>query len=221
MQRSKKILAILAVFVLATSSLFAANSGLRTTTKNLIVGEVSGDELVYDIDIEWGNLEFDFSNKKGELEYGEYRWDTSSGHTIKVTNRSTIGVKAVATFKSVIDGVTCDITSQDTSESYTLLTEEPSDFSTSYFTYYSKEPDRNLFNKLDIGRGNVPFEENKYYKQTNSEVLSESSDLIKGVVVDNGTTTINEKMFYLALKGGSVSDVTPGAVIGTITVALS
>ena len=218
MKRTLKVLScLLMVTVLSVPSLFAA--GLGTTSNIVKVGSVDNDDIIYDVDIEWGNLVYDFVKKDDGHGNEYYGWEVNeaSGDTIHITNKSNVIVNANIEFNSSIPNVYGYMDSErscKSSNAYFLLDEEPEDFNTT--DYYEMNSDGD-FVKID---NTTTFEANKYYSR-GFGMGPYTDNNIPAKTNSDGTVEIYTYSYVLKLEGGSLSDVRPGATIGTVTLTLS
>ncbi len=220
MKRSiKLVVCMLLVATIALPSVFA--TGLGTSSSIVKVGIVDDTDVNYDIDIEWGSLVYDFV--KVEDEHGDeyYDWEPESemADYITITNKSNVIVKADVNFTSAIPTV---IGFMDDSRSglwggeYKLLSEEPEDFSTG--TYFELNENGML---VEISENTV-FEADKYYEwYAAGGAPYPSSGEIPAMYAYDDILSITGITYVLKLEGGSLSNVRPGATIGTVTVTLS
>lgn len=214
MKRSiKLVVCMLLVATIALPSVFA--TGLGTSSSLVKVGTVDTTDVNYNVDIEWGSLVYNFvKSENGEY----YVWEPEEewiSDRVTITNNSNIIVNAKVEFTSAIANVVGMTEMSLAGTLYSLLTEEPEDFATG--DYYKLNDDGG-FVKID---GNETFEEDKYYEWQGGGAGPSLDGNIPAASEFEGMPQRMSLECDLTLEGGSLSDVRPGATIGTLTVTLS
>lgn len=213
MKRSiKLVVCMLLVATIALPSVFA--TGLGTSSSIVKVGTVDTTDVNYNVHVEWGSLVYNFvKSENGEYYVWEPEYELANRVTI--TNNSNIIVNAKIEFTSSIPSVIGMKETNLAASSYELLNEEPEDFSTG--DYY-KIDEHGGFVKLGIPE---TFEVDKYYSKQGAGAGPALDGNIPAVTEVDGMTSVSVLECDLILEGGSLSDVRPGATIGTVTVTLS
>lgn len=215
MKKISKICVVLMAAVLVLPSVFA--TGLGTSSKLVKVGAVDTTGVVYDVDVKWGNMIFDYVKADNSEEY-IWKTDSVADRAVTVTNQSNVAVNAEFTFASSITGV---VGMMDTEQSgmgcivYSELETQPEDWSTG--EYYEKQDESYSF--VEKSQATL-FEANKYYDVTGAGGGPFQNQL-PGVVEDQNGISVCEASWVLELCGGSLSDIRPGATVGTLTITLS
>lgn len=213
-----KIVSVFMIVMLCLPCVFATDLG--TTSKIVKVGTVDTTDVVYDVDIEWGSLVYDFV-KTEEAGQATYKWQAADIEDTRVviTNKSKALVNVDVLFSSNISGVSGymnDTYSGMSACVYSLLQEEPSNWDTE--TFYQKEDGTYNFTEVEKG---TSFEANKYYVPTGGGGGVFTSQL-SGVTEDiNNNIAISSALWSLELHGGSINEVKAGQMLGTLTVTLS
>lgn len=224
MKRSiKLVVCMLLVATIALPSVFA--TGLGTSSSIVKVGTVDNTDVVYDVDIEWGSLVYNLVLVENEnnIPSTYYSWEPEEegvSDTIKIYNRSNAMVHADITFASTMPDVSGSFSGSTFNTVLAILTEKPDDWDTGY--YQSRNGETYEFTKVAEG---TEFEPNKYWGFAGAGGEDESGD-IPGVSTDilvDGRESITLPAYWgqLSLYGGDVSNVRPGATIGTLTVTIS
>lgn len=214
MKRSiKLVVCMLLVATIALPSVFA--TGLGSSSSLVKVGTVDTTDVNYNVDIEWGSLVYNFvQSDNGEY----YVWEPEEewfSNRVSITNNSNIIVNAKVEFTSAISNVIGMIESNLAGAMYSVLTEEPEDFATGYY-YTMNEEGR--FVRIN---GEETFEADKYYEILGGGAAPSLDGNIPAVDEFDGMPVIMTLEADLTLEGGSLSDVRPGATIGTLTVTIS
>ena len=223
MKRGLKVfVSLLLVAVIAIPSILATELG--TSSKTVKVGTVDTIDN-YDVDIEWGNMIFNFVEKKDNKGDSYYVWEPESDGTgdtvnsgyIKVDNYSTTIVNLDISFESSMVNVSGTIEGNIVNETLTLLDTEPDDWGES-LEIYCKDENSNRFIKVE---DNVSFEPEKYYI-----ILGTGENNFEGIIPGMqflyDTDAIHSAYIgNLTLIDGNIENVTEGATIGTVTVTLS
>ncbi len=219
MKRSiKLVICMLLVATIALPTVFA--TGLGESSKIVKVGTVDNTDVNYNVDIKWGSLVYNFV-KSNDSSIGEYIWEPekTNADVVEITNYSNVIINADVEFTSSMANVIgfedtdyCGIAGSE----YQILTEEPEDFNTE--TYYVRDEEGRFVEKGE----NTTFEADKYYKWIGAGGgPSENRDIPSCTTNLDGVVHVSSLMWKLKLEGGSLTDVRPGATIGTVTVTLS
>jgi len=213
-----KITSMFLLIVLCIPNIFATN--LDSSSKIVTVGTVEDtDEVIYDVQIEWGNMIFDFIKTDGELEHETYFWKARSGYesSVTVTNMSSVAIKAEASFtpsmREVIGNMECYGMG---TQLYSLANEKPEGWEEVETRYYEFVDGKMI--PLEDGTEFVP---GKFYFLNGAGGNGLSFGDIPGMTNIDGQIEINSKTWRLSLEGGSLSEIRPGATIGIVTVTLS
>ena len=220
MKKEIKLVACLLMLVVVTvPSIFA--TGLGTSSSIVKVGTIDNSSVVYNVDIEWGNLVYDFVQNGGPDSTISHVFEIAEPgeDKISITNYSNVVVNANVQFSSNVPsviGYMDPIRSSIGGKMYSILEEEPEDFATG--NYYEKKEN----NEIVLIPQGTEFEANKYYKVNGagSGYYPESGD-IPAYKEENGDIFVETLEYVLSLEGGSLSEMRPGATIGVVTVTLT
>lgn len=206
------------LIILSIPTIFATS--IDTSSKAVTVGTVENtNDVIYDVQIEWGSMVFDFVKTDGELEHEEYFWKRrdGGGSAVDVINMSSVPVKAEIAFTPNIRDVIGTFNGGSTyTELYSLVNEKPSEWET-LDVRHCEFIDGEMIPVVD----GTEFVPGKYYIKNGAGGNGLSDGYIPGMTDIDGEIEISSISWLLSLEGGSLSEVRPGATIGTVTVTIS
>jgi len=169
-----------------------------TSSKKVTVGEVGGfsytkQETIYDVEISWGDMIFNYVTKEYPDGQKYYDWEPNrvcteenpnvmDSGSVTVTNKSTVAVNMDVLFTSnmqYVTGIQNDRYSYRAEQGYKALSEMPEDWTTG--TYYVKEDDTYNFTAIPEG---TEFIAGEYYEIYGMGAAPYTSSEIAGVTED-------------------------------------